>query len=346
MPAGTLALTNNSAIITGSGTSFTTEIKVGDFIGITVGGAPYTLVVGVVTSNSQLSLNVPFNGPTSTGLAWYAIPASLKIAITQQILNDIGTVARGMIQEKANWQQIFSETGNVNVTLPDGTTWKGPAWNGIATSLSGKLDKTGGNLAGGLTGPNFIATNGKNHASIFPGSIELSDSTPFIDFHAANSTADYDSRIINNTAGRLTLASPHGSNGYANLYAGALSLYGAINFSNATHARQTLLNTGISAPGANRLIIPVTLTQAMMFTFLTTVVTTNSSGDATITFPQAYTSILNVLLTNGDGIVYAGSQQTINVLRTTGFDIRCYNNAGPQVSTVRVNYMAMGLINI
>lgn len=45
MSAGTLTLTNNSAAVTGSGTTFTTELAAGDFIVVTVGGIPYTLAV-------------------------------------------------------------------------------------------------------------------------------------------------------------------------------------------------------------------------------------------------------------------------------------------------------------
>lgn len=142
MPAGTIALTNNSAAVTGTGTSFTTELKVGDFIGVVVGGAPYTLVVASISSNTQITLGVPFNGPTTSGLAWYAVPATLQVAITQQSLNDMSKILRGMILDKANWQGIFTGTGNVTVNLPDGTSWTGPAWNGIAASISGKMDKS------------------------------------------------------------------------------------------------------------------------------------------------------------------------------------------------------------
>lgn len=142
MPAGTIALTNNSAAVTGTGTSFTTELKVGDFIGVVVGGAPYTLVVASISSNTQITLGVPFNGPTTSGLSWYAVPATLQVAITQQSLNDMSKILRGMILDKANWQGIFTGTGNVTVNLPDGTSWTGPAWNGIAASISGKMDKS------------------------------------------------------------------------------------------------------------------------------------------------------------------------------------------------------------
>lgn len=141
MPAGTIALTNNSAAVTGTGTSFTTELKVGDFVGVIVGGAPYTLVVASISSSTQITLGIPFNGPTTSGLAWYAVPATLQVAITQQSLNDISKILRGMILDKANWQQVFTGTGNITVNLPDGTSWSGLAWNGISTAISGKADK-------------------------------------------------------------------------------------------------------------------------------------------------------------------------------------------------------------
>ncbi|WP_312664657.1 tail fiber domain-containing protein [Pantoea sp. CTOTU49201] len=140
MPAGTIALTNNSATVTGTGTSFTTEFKVGDFVGVVVGGAPYTMIVASVASNTQLSLSVPFNGPSASGLAWYAVPASLKIAITQQTLNDVGTNARGMILQMDNWQKIYSDAASVTVTRTDRSTFTGPSWGYMSTQFGNKAN--------------------------------------------------------------------------------------------------------------------------------------------------------------------------------------------------------------
>jgi hypothetical protein len=63
MSAGTITLTNGSAIVGGSGTSFATELAAGDFIVSTVGGVDYTLPVKSVESNTQLTLvsNLPAN---------------------------------------------------------------------------------------------------------------------------------------------------------------------------------------------------------------------------------------------------------------------------------------------
>lgn len=157
MPAGTITVTNGSATVTGSGTSFITELKAGDFIGVIVGGTPYTLIVASIASSTQLTIGAAYTGPTAGGLAWYAVPASLMYAVTQQAMNDMGKILRGMIQEKANWQQIYSASGNVTVTLPDGTQYSGPSWKSLATSLSGLGDSATRNV--GTTAGTVAAGN-------------------------------------------------------------------------------------------------------------------------------------------------------------------------------------------
>lgn len=142
MAAGTIALTNNSTTVNGSGTSFTSEMKAGDFVYVTVGGAPYTLVAANVTSDTQLTLAVAFDGPTTTGLAWNAVPASLQVAITQKILNDFASVARGRILDFQNWQKIYSDAQSVDVIRPDRTTFTGPSWGYMANQYKNKMDKS------------------------------------------------------------------------------------------------------------------------------------------------------------------------------------------------------------
>lgn len=139
MPAGTIALTNGSNAVTGTGTSFTTELKQGDFVYVTVGSAPYTLVVASVTSNTQLILSVAFDGPTTSGLAWNAVPASMQVAITQKILNDFAQVARGRILDFQNWQKIYSSDQSVTVTRPDRTQFTGPSWGYLSEQLKDKV---------------------------------------------------------------------------------------------------------------------------------------------------------------------------------------------------------------
>ena len=141
MSAGTITLTNGSAVVGGSGTSFATELAAGDFIVSTVGGVDYTLPVKSVESNAQLTLVSNFTGPTQSGAAWSAVPRVALNMVTAALVAQSAEALRGLNYDKQNWQSIFSGNGNVTVTLPDGTKWTGPAWNGIATTLSGKAAK-------------------------------------------------------------------------------------------------------------------------------------------------------------------------------------------------------------
>lgn len=142
MSAGTLSLTNNSAAVTGSGTTFTTELAAGDFIVVTVGGIPYTLAIKTLNSNTSLTLVSNYTGPTQAGAAWYAVPRVAMNLVTAALVAQSAEALRGLNYDKQNWQRIFSGTGNVTVTLPDGSSFTGPAWSGITSSLSGKLDKS------------------------------------------------------------------------------------------------------------------------------------------------------------------------------------------------------------
>lgn len=152
MSAGTLTLTNSADAVTGSGTAFTTELAAGDFIVVTVGGVPYTLPVKAVNNNTSLTLVSAYTGPTQSGAAWSAVPRVALNMVTAALVAQSAEALRGLNYDKQNWQRIFSGSGNVTVTLPDGTTWTGPAWNSITTSLSGKAAKGANNDITSLNG--------------------------------------------------------------------------------------------------------------------------------------------------------------------------------------------------
>jgi hypothetical protein len=141
MSAGTITLTNGSAIVGGSGTSFATELAAGDFIVSTVGGVDYTLPVKSVESNAQLTLVSNFTGPTQSGAAWSAVPRVALNMVTAALVAQSAEALRGLNYDKQNWQLLFSATGDITVRLPDGSAFTGPSWKGITSNLSGKLDK-------------------------------------------------------------------------------------------------------------------------------------------------------------------------------------------------------------
>lgn len=142
MPAGTISLTINSKTVTGSGTPFTTELKVNDFLVAVVGGVTYTLGVAAITSNTSLILNTAFGGPTTSGLAWTAVPNQAMVGITAQVASDTARAIRGLNYDKDNWQKIYSDVASVTVHRPDGSTFTGPSWGYMAAQYTNKADKT------------------------------------------------------------------------------------------------------------------------------------------------------------------------------------------------------------
>ncbi|WP_349844480.1 tail fiber domain-containing protein [Pantoea dispersa] len=210
MPAGTIALTNNSPTVTGSGTSFTTELKVNDFVVSTVGGVAYTLGVKSIESNTSLTLMENYTGPSASGQSWTPVPYGTMAAITAQLAAQVTYAVRGFNLDKVNWQQIFTGSGTVTVNLPDGTSWQGPSWGYMATQFGNKLDKAQ-NL-NDLTDKSTARTNlGLGDIATLNGPLAINkggtgSATPF--GTAANTFAQgNDSRLgtINNkTGGTLT----------------------------------------------------------------------------------------------------------------------------------------------
>ncbi|MEF3603604.1 tail fiber domain-containing protein [Citrobacter freundii] len=142
MSAGTLTLTHNSAAVAGSGTAFTTEVAAGDFIVVTVGGVPYTLPVKSVESSTALTLVSYFTGPTQSGAAWSAVPRVALNMVTAALVAQSTEALRGLNYDKQNWQQFFTATGDVTITLPDNSQMTGPSAKKLINSVGDKADKT------------------------------------------------------------------------------------------------------------------------------------------------------------------------------------------------------------
>lgn len=157
MSAGTITLTNGSAVVGGTGTSFTAELAAGDFIVSTVGGVPYTLPVKSVESNAQLTLVSNFTGPTQSGAAWSAVPRVALNMVTAALVAQSTEALRGLNYDKQNWQQVYSAAGNITVKLPDGTTFTGPSWKYLSDNMA---TKTGGAVPVNQGGTGSTTTSG------------------------------------------------------------------------------------------------------------------------------------------------------------------------------------------
>lgn len=127
MAQGTLTLTNGSAAVTGSGTAFGTQNRVGDFIVVMIGGMSYSVVIDSIQSATALTLTEVFYGPTTANLAWDAVPLNAVTAIPYQLGVQQLKSLRLMNLESDNWLQMYTGTGNITVNLPDGKQYSGPS---------------------------------------------------------------------------------------------------------------------------------------------------------------------------------------------------------------------------
>ncbi|ELY3537066.1 tail fiber domain-containing protein [Cronobacter sakazakii] len=135
MAKGTISIASGATAITGEGTTFTAELAAGDYIVFTAGQVVYTLAIKSVDSDTALTLTKPYTGPDADGLAWSAVPRSTMSQITMEVVNQVTEALRGLNHDKDNWQQVFSESNDITVTLPDGREFTGPSWSSIANLL-------------------------------------------------------------------------------------------------------------------------------------------------------------------------------------------------------------------
>lgn len=82
---GTAAVTNASATVTGTGTSFTTQFVVGDPIKFENDTVLYH--VAAINSNTSLTLNRPYEGGTTSGLSIISARSTAALKTAQTLLN-------------------------------------------------------------------------------------------------------------------------------------------------------------------------------------------------------------------------------------------------------------------
>ena len=134
MAAGTLNVTNDSKAVTGSGTTFT-SLKAGDFLTLVVGQVPYTVAIASVESDTALTLVLPFDGPTATGLAWDGVARDTMSLATMGVTVQAQKALRLMIADENNWRAIFGDEEEVTVTLPNGQVMQGMSWGYLSRLL-------------------------------------------------------------------------------------------------------------------------------------------------------------------------------------------------------------------
>ncbi len=138
MAAGTLSVTNNSKAVVGVGTTFT-SFNAGDFLTLVVGQVPYTVAIASIESDTALTLVLPFDGPSATGLAWDGVKRDTMSLATMGVTVQAQKALRFMIADENNWRAIFGDAEEITVTLPNGQVMQGMSW-GYLSSLLKEVD--------------------------------------------------------------------------------------------------------------------------------------------------------------------------------------------------------------
>lgn len=138
MAAGTLSVTNNSKAVVGAGTTFT-AFKAGDFLTLVVGQVPYTVAIASIESATALTLVLPFDGPTATGLAWDGVKRDTMSLATMGVTVQAQKALRMLIADENNWRAIFGDAEEITVTLPNGQVMPGMSW-GYLSQLMKQID--------------------------------------------------------------------------------------------------------------------------------------------------------------------------------------------------------------
>ncbi|MEQ5044235.1 cell envelope integrity protein TolA [Providencia manganoxydans] len=148
---GTVTTTANSTKLIGTGTKWKENINLVlpmQMIQIQIGNTVHNNSIHSIQSNTELTLNFPL--PTAQAGAKYVIFTttmdSISAAANAIVAMNVSNVQFSDIQNR-----IMTETGVIDVKLPDGTTRKTRTEAERDKLLDGKFDKTGGEVKGQIT---------------------------------------------------------------------------------------------------------------------------------------------------------------------------------------------------
>lgn len=194
---GTIAIANGSTAVTGTNTVFNdtaTGANPGDMLIVGEGASLRIYEIKTVNSATSLTLATPATLAVAAGSS-YQIQTSVATS-NSGLAKKISSVMDRMLNSVQNWMSIINGSGNVTITDYDGNNATGLAWPTMTTKINNTVAKDGTvPMTGALNAP----------------SIELSNDTPFIDFHFAKTTADYSTRIINTEASALEVSAGAGN---------------------------------------------------------------------------------------------------------------------------------------
>ncbi|MER5137992.1 phage tail fiber protein [Providencia stuartii] len=157
---GTVTTTANSTKLIGMGTKWKENINLVlpmQMIQIQIGNTVHNNSIHSIQSNTELTLNFPI--PTAQTGAKYVIFTTTMDSISAAA-NAIVAMNSSNVQFSDIQNRIMTESGVIDVKLPDGTVRKTRTEAERDKQLDGKFDKAGGTITGALTSTGNITSNG------------------------------------------------------------------------------------------------------------------------------------------------------------------------------------------
>ncbi|AFH92771.1 pyocin knob domain-containing protein [Providencia stuartii] len=162
---GTVTTTANSTKLIGMGTKWKENINLVlpmQMIQIQIGNTVHNNSIHSIQSNTELTLNFPI--PTAQTGAKYVIFTTTMDSISAAA-NAIVAMNSSNVQFSDIQNRIMTESGVIDVKLPDGTVRKTRTEAERDKQLDGKFDKAGGTISGDVTfSKNAVKSTKGTHA--------------------------------------------------------------------------------------------------------------------------------------------------------------------------------------
>jgi len=140
---GTIALAQNSATITGTGTQWNNPVygvAPGQMLLVPGAGTVVMYEIQRVVSDTQITLATAYTGSAATGQQ-YAIVTAL-VGSVADFSRQLSVLVNQWQSQLDGWQQILSGTGDVKLTAPDGSTVMVKSQAALTAAINDTLNKT------------------------------------------------------------------------------------------------------------------------------------------------------------------------------------------------------------
>ncbi|MER5076430.1 MULTISPECIES: hypothetical protein [Providencia] len=216
---GTVTTTANSTKLIGVGTKWKENINLVlpmQMIQIQIGNTVHNNSIHSIQSNTELTLNFPI--PTAQTGAKYVIFTTTMDSISAAA-NAIVAMNSSNVQFSDIQNRIMTESGVIDVKLPDGTVRKTRTEAERDKQLDGKFDKTGGTINGSITATGTIQAQGGELTvpTANGAAVQLNSKSEIAKIRTRDKNGSWYDHIIPDSAGTFMQVGDYGIGTSANL---------------------------------------------------------------------------------------------------------------------------------